>query len=167
MALLGKDWDGTRQGSATPSATMDGRATDTDGGGMTAFLGRGSMLTGKVTLEGPGRIDGQVEGEITAADTLVIGEHAIVIAQITGTSIVIHGTVTGDITARTRLEVRAPAKVVGNLDTKCLVIHEGATFEGRCSMGGADVSKLRKDKNSSVLLRGEKHTEATIPPALS
>jgi len=91
--------------------------------GTSAFLGKGSRVSGKLTFEGTVRIEGQVEGEITAQDALTIGEGAVVNAQITGTSVVVHGKVTGDITARKRLEIRAPGKVFGNISTPSLVIH--------------------------------------------
>jgi len=103
-----------------------------------AFLGKGSRVTGKLVFEGPGRIEGHVEGEVSAQDTLIIGESAVVNAQIKGTSVVVHGEVTGDIVARTRLEIRAPSKVVGNISAPSLVIHEGATLDGKCSMGASE-----------------------------
>ena len=92
----------------------------------------------QLLFEGSVRIEGQVEGEITAQDALVIGESAVVNAQINGTSIVIHGKVTGDVNARTRLEIQAPGKVFGNISVPCLVIHEGVVFEGQCTMGAGD-----------------------------
>jgi cytoskeletal protein CcmA (bactofilin family) len=121
-------------------------------GGHNAFLGQGSRVTGKLVFEGPARIEGHVEGEITAQDTLTIGESAVVNAQITGTAVIIHGRVTGDVTARKRLEVRAPAKLFGNISTPSLVIHEGVVFEGHCVMGGTDGQRADKtaDKDRKV-----------------
>jgi cytoskeletal protein CcmA (bactofilin family) len=139
-----------------------GRPEET--GGTSAFLGKGTRITGKVTFEGTARIEGQVDGEINGQDTLTIGESAIVKAKIVGTSVIVHGQVTGDITARTRLELRAPSKVVGNLNTPSLVIQEGAVFEGQCAMGGAaDGAKRGKKPDFSVLLKpGESPEDA--PP---
>lgn len=111
---------------------------DVSGGGTNAFLGKGTRVTGKLTFEGPVRIEGHVEGEITARDTLTIGEGADVKAQITGNSIVIHGRVTGDVKANKRLEIQAPGRLVGNITTPVLVIHEGVTFEGQCGMGASE-----------------------------
>ena len=108
-----------------------------------AFLGKGCRITGKLVLDGPGRIEGEVEGEISAQDTLVVGEGALVKARITGTSIVVHGQVTGDITARTRLELRAPGKVIGNISAPSLIIQEGAIFEGQCAMGGGQAQEKK------------------------
>jgi cytoskeletal protein CcmA (bactofilin family) len=112
-------------------------------GTATAFLGKGAKLVGKISLDGPARIEGHVEGEIEAKDTLTIGEDAVVKATITGTTVIVHGQVTGDVTARTRLELRSPGRIHGNLSTATLVIQEGTTFEGNCSMSDDGRAKLK------------------------
>jgi cytoskeletal protein CcmA (bactofilin family) len=120
-----------------------------DEGGTGAFLGKGTRVTGKLVFEGPARIEGQVEGEISAQDTLTIGESAVVNAQITGSAVIIHGRVTGDVTARKRLEIRAPGKLFGNISTPSLIINEGVVFEGHCTMGG---EPARAEKTPKVAL---------------
>jgi cytoskeletal protein CcmA (bactofilin family) len=122
------------------------RAQVDETGGTSAFLGKGSRVTGKLVFEGTVRVEGQVEGEITAQDTLTIGESAVVNAQVIGTSVIVHGKVTGDITARKRLEIRAPGKVFGNISTPSLVIHEGVIFEGQCSMTSTEAGRADKGK---------------------
>ena len=122
-------------------------ATD-DGSGSSAFLGKGTRIVGKLTFEGPARIEGTVEGEIAAQDTLTIGESAVVNAMITGSMVIIHGRVTGDVTARKRLEIRAPGRVMGNITSPSLVIHEGVVFEGQCTMG--DVRVAEKDRKVAL-----------------
>jgi len=121
-----------------------------DAATVTAFLGQGTRLAGRISFEGPARIEGQVEGEIVASETLWIGEAAVVNAQLSGATIIIHGKVTGDIAASKRLEIRAPGKLYGNVTTPSLVIEEGVIFEGHCSMGasetrGAKVTVLAKE----------------------
>jgi cytoskeletal protein CcmA (bactofilin family) len=124
-----------------------------------AFLGRGSKVTGKLVFEGPVRIEGHVEGEIAAQDTLTIGEGAVINAQITGSAIVIHGRVTGDVTARKRLEIRAPGKLIGNISTPSLVIHEGVVFEGHCTMAGADGQRIEKDRKVALFPKDERPSD--------
>jgi cytoskeletal protein CcmA (bactofilin family) len=126
------------------------RTASDDGSGSSAFLGKGSRIVGKLSFEGPARIEGTVEGEIVAQDTLTIGESAVVNAQITGSTVVIHGRVTGDVTARKKLEIRAPGRVVGNITTPSLVIHEGVVFEGQCTMGG-EVRTAEKDRKVTLV----------------
>ena len=142
----------------------DTKARPDEPGGTTAFLGKGTRMTGKLTFEGTVRIEGEVDGEIAAQDTLIIGEAAAVKAKVTGTAIVVHGQVTGDIIAGTRLELRAPSRVVGNIRTPNLVIHEGASFEGQCAMGGAEGRRGKKEKpDFSALLRSGEGAEEDEP----
>ena len=107
-------------------------------GEVNAYLGKGSRVSGKLNFDGTVRVDGQVEGEISAQDTLIVGERAVVTAQINGNTVVIRGKVTGDINARKRVEIRAPGKLFGNIVTPSLVIHDGVVFEGHCSMSGGE-----------------------------
>ena len=136
-------------------------------GATSAFLGKGSRVSGKLAFEGTVRIEGQVEGEITAQDALTIGESAVVNAQITGTAIVVHGKVTGDITARKRLEIRAPGKLFGNITTPSLVIHEGVVFEGQCTMSGADTLRTDRDRKVAFFPKEERPGDGTALKANS
>ncbi|MGH7948272.1 MAG: bactofilin family protein, partial [Candidatus Binataceae bacterium] len=95
---------------------------------------KGSKINGKISFDGPARIDGQVDGEINAKENLTIGETAVVTAQIKAASVTVAGKLSGDISASQRIEIRPSARVLGNLAAPVLVIHEGATFEGHCSM---------------------------------
>ncbi len=120
-----------------------------------AYLDSGSKISGKLSFDGPTRIDGQVDGEITGKDSLTIGESAVVTAQIKAASIVVAGKISGDLTATQRIEIRPSAKVIGNLTAPVLVVHEGALFEGHCSMQpeasqGAKVTVFAKDERVAV-----------------
>ena len=166
MAIFGKDrerGERTRQAAFETPASSSGpvvegemyerekvRTASPDGSGSSAFLGKGSRIVGKLSFEGPARIEGHVEGEITAQDTLTIGESAVVKAQITGSAVVIHGRVTGDVVAHKRLEIRAPGRLLGNVTTPSLVIHEGVMFEGQCSMG-SDLRATEKDRKVAIV----------------
>ena len=99
-----------------------------------AYLDAGSKISGKLNFETPARIDGHVEGEINAKDSLMIGESAVVAAQIKADSVVVAGKVSGDIVAIHRIEIRPSAKVLGNITAPTLIINEGALFEGHCAM---------------------------------
>lgn len=125
---------------------------------VTVHLGKGSRISGKACFEGAALIEGTVEGEIVAQESLVIGESAVVDAQLTVDSILITGKVSGDIVARTRVEIRAPGKVCGNISTPSLVIHEGVLFEGQCSMSGGEIKQA---DNKSAAPQGNNGAEAT------
>jgi cytoskeletal protein CcmA (bactofilin family) len=118
-----------------PANSVRGASIETGGrAGGRAYLDTGSKIMGKVWFDGATRIDGQVDGEITAKETLVIGESAVVTAQIKANSIIVAGRASGDIVASHRLEIRPSARVSGNLTSPVVIVHEGAIFEGHCSM---------------------------------
>jgi cytoskeletal protein CcmA (bactofilin family) len=118
-----------------------------------AYLDQGSKVSGKLTFEGPARIDGQIDGEIIAKDSVIIGESAVVTAQIKAASIIVAGKVSGDITASQRIEIRPSAKVLGNLTSPVLVVHEGAVFEGHCAM---QPEGAREDRKVTVFPKEER-----------
>lgn len=124
-----------------PAAPLRPAAASAEG---RAYLDSGSKISGKLFFEGATRIDGQVDGEVMAKESLVIGESAVVTAQIKAAAIVVAGKVSGDIIATQRIEIRPSARVVGNLSAPILVVHEGAMFEGHCSMQPEAVREERK-----------------------
>ena len=79
-------------------------------------------------------INGRFEGIMNTKGNLMIGEHALVNADITGESIIVAGKVNGNINAAKELKLIAPARVVGNITTPLLSIAEGAVFEGNSKM---------------------------------
>jgi hypothetical protein len=78
-------------------------------------LAGGLDSEGELKLEGPGRIDGHFDGEITTNDSIIIGESAMITGDIRAVSIIVSGTVRGDITGSERIEICPSAKVLGNL----------------------------------------------------
>lgn len=86
------------------------------------------------------RINGGFEGNLNTKGNLMIGEHAIVNADIIGESIVVAGKVKGTISATKELKLIAPAVVVGEVKTPLLSVAEGAVLDGRCSMLSREVS---------------------------
>jgi cytoskeletal protein CcmA (bactofilin family) len=153
-----------REGTRTMASYAAGeRAPSAEASRETAFLGKGTRISGKIVFEGTARIEGQVEGEIVANDTLLIGESALLNAQINGGTVIIHGKVTGDINAGKKLEIRAPGKLYGNVTTPSLVIEEGVVFEGHCSMGAAESRAAGK---VTLLAKEERAAEPASPTAL-
>jgi cytoskeletal protein CcmA (bactofilin family) len=155
MALFGKSDE--RPGrfddviEPAPPVARDPRNTG-EPADVQAHFGRGSRIEGKLHFDGSVRIDGQVQGEVEAKDTVIVGESADVVAQILAGTIVIKGKVTGDVTARKRVELRAPGRLLGNIVTPSLVIQEGVVFEGHCSMAQADAGAERAEKDKKVAI---------------
>ena len=107
-------------------------------GEITTLLGPGAQFEGKLTFDGTVRIDGRFKGEVFSDDTLVIGEGAVVEAEIEIGEVIIQGTVVGNIKAKRSIEIHAPGRVKGDLNTPSLQIAKGVIFEGRSYMEAAN-----------------------------
>ncbi|MGA2412445.1 MAG: polymer-forming cytoskeletal protein [Candidatus Binataceae bacterium] len=124
---------------AIPASIEPVAATD-----ATAYFDKTSRISGKLSFEAATQLDGTVEGEIIAKGHLVIGESAVITAQIRAASIVVAGKISGDIVATHRIEIRPAGRVIGNLSAPSFVVHEGALFEGHCSMQSDAAQNERK-----------------------
>jgi len=103
------------------------------GSDLETVIGVETTLQGTIASKGSLRIDGKIEGGITEADSIVIGEHGEVHGDITARNVVIGGKIIGNVAANT-IEILSEAQVHGDIKTAALAIAEGATFEGNCTM---------------------------------
>src|SRR5438309_11180976 len=87
---------------------------------MNAMLGPSSVVEGKLSFEGPLRIDGSFTGEINTPDRLIIGEAAKLSATISCGSVVVSGQVSGNIRAPDAIELHDRARVNADLATASL-----------------------------------------------
>jgi cytoskeletal protein CcmA (bactofilin family) len=120
---------------------------------INAFLGRDTEFEGKLSFTGAVRIDGKLSGEIFSNGTLIVGESAVIKAQIHIADMVISGEVHGDIFAEKRIEITVPGKLFGNIKTPKLVLEEGVTIEGNCKM-----KDLKEETNNDRAV-SQKQTE--------
>lgn len=118
-----------------------------------AFLGKGSEFEGKLVFHETVRIDGNFKGQIISTGTLIVGDTAVVNAEIEVGAAVICGKVEGNITARERLELHPPANVSGSIRTPKLVIIEGAILEGNCQMSNIVEENKEETKRPTLLTR--------------
>ncbi len=120
---------------------------------INAFLGRDTEFEGKLSFTGAVRIDGKLSGEIFSSGTLIVGESAVIKAQIHIADMVISGEVRGDIFAEKKIEITVPGKLFGNIKTPKLVLEEGVIFEGNCKM-----KDLKEETNNDRAV-SQKQTE--------
>jgi cytoskeletal protein CcmA (bactofilin family) len=127
------DEDMTLPSVASSPASME-IAIEPDDDEANGRIGKGSRVSGKLAFDSSIRIYGEVEGEISAGEAVIIRRGAKVNAKILANEVVIEGDVTADIRATGRVELGATGRLFGAVATPRLVIHEGAIFEGSCSM---------------------------------
>ena len=113
-------------------------ASDNDERRVTAWIGHGVEIEGRITSGQDIRIDGKVEGTIEVGDhSITIGQSAMIKADLAARSILISGTVVGDVTASDRVELKAGASIDGGITTPRLVVADGAVVNGPVDASGA------------------------------
>jgi cytoskeletal protein CcmA (bactofilin family) len=116
-----------------------------------SLIGAGTVVNGDVTFTGGLRIDGEVLGNVIAANgdpsTLVISEKARVGGEIRVSHVVINGKVDGPVTADDYLELQPKAQLTGDVTYKTLEMHVGAVLRGRlvhAEPGSASVVEFKR-----------------------
>lgn len=100
-----------------------------DPGGKSSIRGA-TRITG--TISGPGdlELDAELDGDVSVAGLLVLGEQASVQGKVTAGTMVMSGRVRGKVTVRERIEVRSSARMEGNIVCQKIAIAEGAFLDG-------------------------------------
>src|SRR6266540_7523250 len=127
-AMWKKDEESEQQEDAEDQVP---EATDEE---VIAFVGRGVEFKGVITYNGTVRIDGRLDGEIHTEGILVVGEDAVLTAQVTAGTVICRGKITGDIVASGKVRLQAPAVLNGSVKAPLLSIEEGVLFNGSLEM---------------------------------
>lgn len=87
-------------------------------------------MHGPLHASGPGRIDGNIKGEISIAGKLIIGKEAEIRGDVYAGGLELYGKVYGDIFCRNKAVVYNTAFVEGNVTASIIDVKEGATING-------------------------------------
>ena len=112
-------------------------SAETDERRVTAWIGQGVVVDGRITSAQDLRIDGKVDGSIEVGNHgLIIGASAEVKADLVARSIVISGAVVGDVTASERIDLQANGSVEGDITAPRVVMADGAFVRGAVDAAG-------------------------------
>ena len=98
-----------------------------------SLIGEGVMVKGDIRFEEGLRIDGEVHGDVEAADgrsILVVSEKARVHGKVRASHVIINGEVCGPVHSDELLELQPKARVQGDVRYQTLEMHQGAQVEG-------------------------------------
>ncbi len=132
------------KGKAPQASSGAGKGANAHEGRFTALIDQGSQFDGKVRVEGTIRVDGELKGEITSANSVVVGEVAAIEATIRAKSIIINGSVVGNLGASRQVVLRPTGRLQGNVETPSLIIESGAVFNGSSRMFRPETAVLAK-----------------------
>ena len=115
---------------------------DNPAGDIETIIGKGTTITGKLQSMGNIRIDGTVDGGVTASGNAVIGADGSVKGDVKAENLTIAGTVTGNVNCDGNLSIHSTGQLTGDIHVHSLNIEDGGIFKGRSEMdtrfGGGD-----------------------------
>ena len=114
---------------------MKGKKRGRKADSISTFLGSQASVDGTIEFQGTIRLDGSVKGKIKSnGGTVIVGEKAVVDAEVFVGTAIIMGEVRGTIDAEERIDVYPPGRVVGDIQAPVISIEEGGLFNGNCAM---------------------------------
>lgn len=132
---------------------------------ITTIIGKDAESNGDFSSGGSVRIDGTINGDITVAETVILGATGVINGDIEAKVAIIGGEIIGSINAPEKTELTSTARVLGDITTKTIVIDENAIFQGSCNMN-QDVSGKRPKPSSKAVKAGKKSAKEAIEEAL-
>jgi cytoskeletal protein CcmA (bactofilin family) len=130
------------------------------------MLGPRSVMEGNLVFEGTLFLNGHVKGAIESRDgTVVIGEDAMIHADVFVRTATIKGEIKGTVRATERLELFPPARVYGDINAPVIQIDAGVIFEGTCTIQPKENSTSKTERVLSTKRRENTKTDETISEA--
>ena len=126
---------------------MFGNKENKPHGRIDSLIAAGTRVEGNVRFAGGLRVDGEVRGNIEAAEgaaasTLVISEQARVEGAVRVEHLVTNGTVVGPVEVGGSLEMQPKARIVGDVGYLVIEMHQGAVIEGKLIHRGPGSAEL-------------------------
>jgi cytoskeletal protein CcmA (bactofilin family) len=117
--------------------------------GSTTIIGAGTVINGDIESEGDIRIDGFLNGNLSARSKIFIGPEGGVEGDIHAVQADVLGKVTGQIRIKELLQLLGKCEVQGDIFAGKLQIEPTANFNGCCHMG-ANIVELNKELGNVV-----------------
>lgn len=126
---------------------MFGNKENKPHGRIDSLIAAGTRVEGNVRFAGGLRVDGEVRGNIEAAEgaaasTLVISEQARVEGAVRVEHLVTNGIVVGPVEVGGSLEMQPKARIVGDVGYLVIEMHQGAVIEGKLIHRGPGSAEL-------------------------
>lgn len=117
-----------------------------ESGTISTLLGRDTSFEGTLSFKETIRVDGRIKGKLMSSDgTVIVGENAVIEADIDVAVAIIRGKINGRIEAGQRIEVYPPAHIDGDISAPSVAIDSGVVFNGTCRMTDTSTTGSKAD----------------------
>ena len=116
---------------------------------ISTFLSEGCVIDGNVKAPAFVRIEGQITGDVTVEEGLILGEKGLITGNIITKEMIVYGAVKGHINCHS-LEIRSTGRITGDVKTQVLQVETGGVHNGKLSMSADTTTtggKREKEKH--------------------
>lgn len=100
-----------------------------------SLIGIAARIEGDLSFSGGLRIDGEVHGNVIAAEgadsVLIVSEHARIEGEVRCANLVVNGFISGSVHSTELLELQPKGRIHGDVHYKLLEMHGGALVTGK------------------------------------
>ena len=100
------------------------------------MIGVGTTIEGSISSSENIRFDGNLIGNLNTKGKVFVGQSGNISGEIRCKNCEVEGVIEGKLIVEELLSLRSMSKLFGEIKTGKLAIEPGATFTGKCDMGG-------------------------------
>lgn len=115
---------------------------------ISTLISEGCVFDGNMKAPAFVRIEGQINGDVTVDEGLILGEKGTITGNIVTKEIIVYGTVNGNINTHS-LEIKATGRITGDIKTQVLQVETGGAHNGKLSMA-ANSHTAKQIKSEAV-----------------
>lgn len=112
---------------------------------ISTLISEGCVFDGNMKAPAYVRIEGQINGDVTIDEGLILGEKGSITGNIVTKEIIVYGSVNGNISTQS-LEIRATGRITGDIKTQVLQVETGGTHNGKLSMSANNTATSHKQQ---------------------
>ena len=121
---------------------------ETDNANKINMIGVGTTIEGNISSNENIRFDGNLNGNLNTKGKVFVGQSGRVTGEIRCKNCEVEGVVDGKVIVEELLSLRSMSKVYGEIKIGKLAIEPGATFTGKCDMGGKKEASTETNPNT-------------------
>jgi cytoskeletal protein CcmA (bactofilin family) len=96
------------------------------------LVASGTKITGNLEADTDIRIDGEIQGDLSCSNKVIVGSSGLIVGNISCVSVDIMGSIEGTVSATESVSMKTTSNIRGDIRTKVIAIEPGAHFVGNC-----------------------------------
>ena len=133
---------------------------------ISTLISEGCVFEGNLRAPANVRIEGQIIGDVTIDEGLILGEKGLIKGSVISKELIIYGVIHGHVNTHS-LEIKGTGRITGDIKTQVLQVEPGGSHNGKLAMSPAHdntVARSMKPENSTINKNGKQDNGSANKP---